>query len=271
MRGGTLYLVATPIGNLGDVSRRCLEVLGQVDLIASESPPAAKRLLSALGLRGRVVPFREANREQAARDLVARLQNGQSVALLSEAGMPAISDPGWTLVRACHEHGLSVTCVPGASALTVAVALSGLPSRRLAFEGFLPRKGGERRQAIEQLRSEPRTIVLFEAPHRIRETLTDLLAALGDREAFLGREFTKQFETLRLGRLSTLLQDLDEPRGEYVLVLGPADTEGETPELDPDWVDFLREQGLSTRQMAAILARQTGLPRRQLYQQLLGE
>ena len=191
------------------------------------------------------------------------------MALLAEAGMPAISDPGWTLVRACHEQGLNVTCVPGASALTVAVALSGLPSRRLCFEGFLPRKGRERREAIEQLRGEPRTIVLFEAPHRIRETLADLLAALGDREAFLGREFTKQFETLRLARLSNLLEGLEEPRGEYVLVLGPGDATGETPEVDPEWVAFLDEQGLSTRQTAAILARLTGLPRRQLYQQLL--
>ncbi len=265
MESGQLYLIATPIGNLGDISQRACQLLGQVDCIASESPQAARRLLSALGLSGRVTPFREANREAAAEQLLSRIESGEQVALLSEAGMPAISDPGWTLVRACHERGLAVTCLPGASALTTAVALSGLPSRRFVFEGFLPRKGSARREVLRELAQEVRTIVLFEAPHRLEATLRDLVEHLGpERLAFLGRELTKKFETLRLTSLGELLRLEESPRGEYVLVIAPGE-HAQGGEVDLEFLRFLQEQGLSTRQIASIGARLSGQPRRVIY------
>ena len=263
---GTLYLVAVPIGNLGDLTRRALEVLGQVHLVASEDVQATRRLLSSQDLRARVVSYREAGREAAAEELLRLLREGEAVALVSEAGTPGVSDPGRDLVERCHREGIPVSPVPGASALTAALSASGLPARRVAFEGFLPRGGSERRRLLEGLAREPRTMVFFEAPHRLVKTLEDLLGALGDRRAFLGRELTKRFEECRAGTLGDLVERFraQEPRGEFALVVEGA------PEAVPDEVEeeslledagFLRGLGLGAGDAAEVLSRFRGVPR----------
>lgn len=275
MAVGTLYVVAVPIGNLGDITRRALAVLERVDRVASEDPAAARRLLRAWGISKPLTAYREAHRERAAARLVKQLRGGASVALLAEAGTPGISDPGPYLVDCCHREGIPVVPVPGPSALTAALSVCGRPVRRFVFEGFLPRAGAARRRVLEALSREPRTVVLFEAPHRLLQTLEDLLHALGDRPAFLGRELTKQFEELRCGSLSRLLElsRVREPRGEYVLVVegacGKGGAEAEAARAaDAEW---LRAQGLSARQVAEVLARFTGLSRHQAYRIATGK
>lgn len=268
MAGGTLTLVGTPIGNLGDLSPRAVEAVTAADLIACESPQAASRLLSFLGLSKRLTSYRESNRDRVTPALLEELRQGAHVAFLSEAGMPGVSDPGRTLVEACHGEGIAVTCVPGPSALTCALALSGLPTRRVVFEGFLPRKGAERRRVLEELAREPRAIVLFEAPHRLRRTLEDLRGVLGGRRVFLGRELTKKFEEARLSSLDALVEDFRdrEPRGEFVLVIEPPPEEESESEPVPEGaVEWLLEQGLGARQAAAVLARFWDISRKDAY------
>lgn len=262
---GTLYLVAVPIGNLGDLTRRALEVLGAVTLVASEDVQATRRLLSSQGLRARVVSYREAGREAAAHDLLRVLRDGGPVALVCEAGTPGVSDPGRDLVERCHKEGIPVSPIPGASALTAALSASGLPTRRFTFEGFLPRSGAERRQLLQSLARESRTMVFFEAPHRLAAALGDLLEVLGDRRAFLGRELTKRFEQCLPGTLSQLVQRFreEEPRGECVLVVEGApesDTEVDHEALAGD-AAFLRGLGLGARDAAEVLSRFRGIPR----------
>jgi len=262
---GTLYLVAVPIGNLGDLTRRALEVLGSVSLVASEDVQATRRLLSSQGLRARVVSYREAGREAAALELLRVLDQGDSVALVCEAGTPGVSDPGRDLVERCHEEGIPVSPIPGASALTAALSVCGLPARRFAFEGFLPRSGAERRQLLQDLAREPRTMVFFEAPHRLAAALSDLLGALGDRRAFLGRELTKRFEECLSGTLGQLGERFvqQEPRGECVLVVegAPATVDEFDPQALADDSAFLRGLGLGTGDAASVLSRFRGVPR----------
>lgn len=262
---GTLYLVAVPIGNLGDLTRRAQEVLGAVSVVASEDVQATRRLLSSQGLRARVVSYREAGRESAALELLRVLRQGDSVALVCEAGTPGISDPGRDLVERCHEEEIPVSPIPGASALTAALSACGLPTRRFTFEGFLPRGGAERRQSLQALARETRTMVFFEAPHRLVAALADLLETLGDRRAFLGRELTKRFEECLPGTLGQLAERFadQEPRGECVLVVEGAPevaAEFDPQALAADAV-FLRGLGLGAGDAAEVLSRFRGVPR----------
>ena len=218
---GVLYLVGTPIGNVEDLSPRAQRILGAVDVLAAEDTRHTAGLLDRFGARRPMISYHDHNKDTRTPELIARLQDGASVAIVSDAGSPGISDPAFTLVRAAVLAGLSVVPVPGPSSALCALEVSGLPTDRFAFEGFLPRKQGKRRARIEQLRDDPRTLIFFESPHRLRASLRDLRDGLGDRSASISREITKKFEETRRGPLSALLAWVEEapPRGEFVLVV----------------------------------------------------
>lgn len=219
-----LYLVATPIGNLGDITLRALEVLRSVDYVASEDTRKTGLLLKHFDIKKPQIAFHEHNEEKAGPRIIALVQAGQSVAVVSNAGTPGVADPGYTLVRRAIELDLPITMIPGAAALIMALVLSGLPSHSFTFRGFPPRKAGKRRAFLELDRDSPHTLIFYETPHRLREFLLDALAVLGDRPAALANELTKMFESVRRGALSELIAHLDEsePRGEYVVVIGGA-------------------------------------------------
>ena len=222
--GGTLYLVATPIGNLDDFSPRGQRVLGAVDLIAAEDTRHTGQLLARFGLHRPLVSYHDHNKDRRTPELIERLLAGDAIAIVSDAGSPGISDPAFTLVRAAVEADVAIVPIPGPSSALCALEVSGLPTDRFAFEGFLPRKSGRKRNRIEELRPDPRTLIFFESPHRLRATLADLLAGMGDRPASVSRELTKKFEETRRGPLSALVQWAEEksPRGEFVIVVGGA-------------------------------------------------
>ncbi len=217
-----LYLVATPIGNLGDVTLRALEVLRAVDYVASEDTRKSGLLLKHFDIKKPQIAFHEHNEAQAGPRIVALLQAGQSVAVVSNAGTPGVADPGFTLVRRAIDLDLPVTMIPGPSALIMALVLSGLPSHSFTFRGFAPRKSGKRRTFLELDRDAPHTLIFYESPHRLRDFLADALAVYGDRPAAVANELTKMFESMRRGRLSELIAYFaeNEPRGEYVVVIG---------------------------------------------------
>ena len=219
---GTLYLVATPIGNLDDFSPRGQSVLRDVDVIAAEDTRHTGQLLTRFGISRPLVSYHDHNKDRRTPELIDRLRAGEAVAIVSDAGSPGISDPAFTLVRAAVEAGLPIVPVPGPSSALCALEVSGLPTDRFAFEGFLPRKSGRKRNRIEELRGDPRTLIFFESPHRIRATLADLLAGMGDRPASVSRELTKKFEETERGPLSALVAWAEKrtPRGEFVLVVG---------------------------------------------------
>jgi 16S rRNA (cytidine1402-2'-O)-methyltransferase len=231
---GVLYLVGTPIGNVEDLSPRAQRILAAVDVLAAEDTRHTAGLLDRFGARRAMVSYHDHNKDSRTPELIARLRGGASVAIVSDAGSPGISDPAFTLVRAAVAEGLSVVPVPGPSSALCALEVSGLPTDRFAFEGFLPRKQGKRRSRIEELREDPRTLIFFESPHRLRASLADLLATLGDRPASLSREITKKFEETRRGSLSALLAWIEAtpPRGEFVLVVGGA--VGDRPDADEE-------------------------------------
>ncbi len=265
---GVLYLVAVPIGNLGDFTARALEVLSQVDEVACEEVQATRRLFNSKGLKARLVSYRESGRDSSGQRLLEDLRSGLAVAYVSGAGTPAISDPGRDLVERCHAQGIKVVPVPGASALTAAVAAAGLPCRRFVFEGFVPRNDGERRRYLESLSREERTMVFYEAPHRVLATVEAMAAAWGARRVFMGRELTKRFEECWLTDFSALTERLreEEPRGEFVLAVegcAPASAAKDDSELlaqiDGDLL-FLERWGLSAKTCAAILEHFRGLP-----------
>ncbi|UCE89672.1 MAG: 16S rRNA (cytidine(1402)-2'-O)-methyltransferase [Pseudomonadota bacterium] len=269
---GTLYIVATPIGNLDDISRRALDVLRVVDVIAAEDTRHSRRLLSHYGIDTPLTALHEHNERQAGPKLVARLQDGQSVALISDAGTPLLSDPGYHLIRAAQDGDITVVPVPGASALLAALSASGLPAQHFCFEGFLPARGAARRAYLESLADETRTLVFFEAPHRILDTLRDLLALWGkDREAVLARELTKTFETVRRGTLAQLQAwvagDEDQRRGEIVLLVRGARASAGEQDLDRDSVRTLQVllDELPVKQAVRLAAQITGKKRNMLY------
>lgn len=218
---GTLYLVGTPIGNVEDLSPRARKILGAVDLIAAEDTRHTRALLARFDIHQPLVSYHDHNKESRTLELIARLREGASVAVVSDAGSPGISDPAFTLVRAAVQAEAPVVPIPGPSSALCALEVSGLPTDRFAFEGFLPRKSGRRRARIEELRGEPRTIIFFESPHRLKGALRDLLDVLGDRPASISRELTKKFEETRRGTLASLLEWVESkpPRGEFVLVV----------------------------------------------------
>lgn len=267
---GTLYLIATPIGNLGDLSPRAAATLEAADFIAAEDTRVTMKLLSHLGLKKPMVSYHEHNKASAGPAILSRLLAGESCALATDAGTPAISDPGEDLVRLCGENGVPVQAIPGCCALISALAVSGLPTGRFVFEGFLPVNRSERRERLRRLLEEDRTLLLYEAPHRLRTTLNDLLEAFGDRPAVLCRELTKLHETVMR---TTLAQAAEwyreqEPRGEYVLVIAGAEkTEECAVTLDQGVAMVLerRERGERMKDAVRQVAADTGLARNELY------
>lgn len=219
--GGTLFLVGTPIGNLGDLTDRARRTLAEVNLVAAEDTRRTGRLLGGLGIKARMVSFFEGNEAQRIPELLRALSGGADVAVVSDAGMPGLSDPGYRLVAACVEAGIPVDVIPGPSAAVSALVVSGLPTDRFVFEGFLPRSGRARSERVEAVAGEPRTVVLFESPRRLTSTLRDLLAACGERRVAVVRELTKLHQEVIRGRLSEVLEQLGsrELKGEVVLVV----------------------------------------------------
>ncbi len=271
---GTLYVVATPIGNLEDITLRAMRVLGEVPLIAAEDTRSIRRLLTHYEIRRpRLLSYTERNRRSRTPRILAVLEDGE-VALVSEPGMPAISDPGLHLVEAAIASGHRVTPVPGASALTAALAVAGLPTRRFHYQGFLPRRAGQRRRLLRELASRPETLGLFEAPHRLHQSLADLHEALGDRQVAVCREMTKLYEEVFRGTLSVALDHVTEPRGECTLVIeGAGDVEAAAAQEASFDVDAelrqLRAQGLRAREAVRTVAQRSGLPHREVYRRWL--
>lgn len=223
---GTLYVVATPIGNLQDITLRALRLLGEVDLIAAEDTRHTRKLLSHHGISRPLVSYHEHNKQRQASHLLALLQEGQNIALVTDAGTPCISDPGYFLLQTLIAHAIPIVPIPGPAAVMAALSVAGLPTDRFVFEGFLPPKGGKRRQRLEALRQEPRTIVVYESPHRLLRLLQDLVTHFGpERRVVLTRELTKHFEETRRGTASTLLEDLQGRtiRGECTVVIAGAE------------------------------------------------
>ena len=267
---GVLYLVGTPIGNLDDLSPRARRVLAGVQRIACEDTRRSGLLLQALGLKGRLISFHQHNQTARLPQLLEALAEGESVAVISDAGLPGISDPGEALVAAARQAGHAVICVPGPSAVTTALVSSGLPSGRFCFEGFLAPRSSQRRRQLADLASEPRTIVLFEAPHRLVDLLEDLLAVLGDRPLQVARELTKRHEQQVGPSVARALEHFRHtpPLGECTLVLGGAEP-AEAPAWDeqalrPELIALV-DGGLSNREAARQLAERSGHSRRELY------
>jgi 16S rRNA (cytidine1402-2'-O)-methyltransferase len=267
---GCLYVVATPIGNLGDITRRAVEVLSAVDLIAAEDTRHTRRLLQHLGIDKPLRSLHEHNERERVHALLERLRDGEQVALVSDAGTPLISDPGYPLVRACRAEGIRVVPVPGASALIAALSVAGLPTDRFRFEGFLPRRAPARRERLQALATAPETLVFYESAHRIEESLADLCAVFGEaREAVLARELSKRHETLLDGTLGELrarvCADPDQRRGEFVLVVAgaPAEAQGDEQALRTLLAVLLEE--LPLKQASAIAARLSGEKKNRVY------
>ncbi|MEX0785983.1 MAG: 16S rRNA (cytidine(1402)-2'-O)-methyltransferase [Dehalococcoidia bacterium] len=270
---GRLYLVATPIGNLEDATLRALRVLGEVELIAAEDTRTARKLLTHHGVKApRLLSYTERNRVARTPAILAALNEGD-VALVSEAGMPAISDPGAHLVEAAVAAGHDVVPIPGASAVLAALSASGLPTRRFHYLGFLPRQAGQRRRALREAASLPDTIVAFEAPHRLRATLQDLIDAFGDRRIAVCRELTKLHEEIYRGSISEALEHFVSPRGEVTLVIEGAGEGNPKPEVAAIDVDAellaLHEAGARARDAVRKVVEKSGLARRQVYDRWL--
>lgn len=272
--GGMLYLVATPIGNLSDISERAVKVLSEVDFIAAEDTRNTLRLLTRLGISKAVVSYHEHNKRESGEKIAARLASGESCALVTDAGVPAISDPGEELVVLCAARNIPVTSIPGACAFVTALTLSALPTRRFVFEGFLPAKPKERRERLEVLAAERRTFVLHEAPHRLRATLGELCEYMsGDRRIAICRELTKLNEEVMRTTLSEAAEyySSHEPRGEYVLVLDGAgegilcannNADGMKPE---EAIAYYEGQGMTRTQAIKAAAQLLGISRNELY------
>lgn len=276
IEGGTLYLVATPIGNLSDLSDRAYKVLSEVDFIAAEDTRNTGKLLSAIGISKSMTSYYEHNKKSSGEHILKKLLEGQSCALVTDAGTPAISDPGEDIVRECIDAGIKVTSVPGAAAVIVALTLSGMNTRRFAFEGFLPVKGKERKEMLSELSSEKRTLVLYEAPHKLKNTLDDLREYFGsDRRIALCRELTKLNEEVMRCTLEEAVGYYSEndPRGEYVLVI--EGTKGEA--LGAFWqdmtvdahIEYYISQGMKKMDAIKQVAKDRGVPKNEIYKQTI--
>ena len=265
-----LYIVATPIGNLEDITLRALRVLRDCAAIACEDTRMTRRLVERYGLCRTLVSYHEHNARAALPGILRRLQDGEAVALVSDAGTPMVSDPGYRLVEAALAEGVTVVPLPGASALLAALVAAGLPTDRFFFAGFLPSRHAALRTALQGLHSVPSTLVFYEAPGRVADALRDMEAVLGDRPACLARELTKRFEEFRRGTLSSLAASAEDepPRGECVILVGPPGKEaGEEAALDQMLLDALSRE--SVRDAAAMVAEASGLPRRKVYSRAL--
>jgi len=270
---GTLYVVATPIGNLDDLTPRARQTLASVDLVAAEDTRHTRGLLSHIGADPALMALHEHNEERAVHGVIEALENGKDVALVSDAGTPLVSDPGYRLVRAAHEQAIRVVPVPGASAVTAALSVAGLPTDRFCFEGFAPSRRAARRKWLAALAAEPRTLVLYESVHRIGDCLADLVDAFGaEREAFIGRELTKMHEQCVHASLGALQHLHDEGeivgKGEFVVVIAGTATRP-SPNVDTDRLVELLAAHLGPRDVARIVAELTGEKKNALYQRVL--
>lgn len=273
----TLYLVGTPIGNLADMTERAKKILNEVDFVAAEDTRNSMKLLSCFGIHAELVSYYEHNKRESGERIVSRLLSGESCALITDAGMPAISDPGEDLVRLCSESGITVKVIPGPSACVSALALSGLPTARFAFEGFLPAQKGDRKKRLEALKNEDRTMIFYEAPHKLKATLNDMLEIFGNnRKISLCRELTKlNEETERItleGAVNTYKER--EPRGEYVLVVeggsGKSDEENPLLSLSPeDHVAHYESLGMKRMDAIKAAAKDRGMSKSELYKTLV--
>jgi len=270
---GTLYVVATPIGNLDDLTPRARQTLASVDLVAAEDTRHTRGLLSHIGADPALMALHEHNEERAVHGVIEALENGKDVALVSDAGTPLVSDPGYRLVRAAHEQAIRVVPVPGASAVTAALSVAGLPTDRFCFEGFAPSRRAARRKWLAALAAEPRTLVLYESVHRIGDCLADLVDAFGaEREAFIGRELSKMHEQCVHASLGALQHLHDEGeivgKGEFVVVIAGTATRP-SPNVDTDRLVELLAAHLGPRDVARIVAELTGEKKNALYQRVL--
>lgn len=276
---GQLYLCATPIGNLGDMTPRVIETLQTVDMIAAEDTRNSIKLLNHFQIKTPMTSYHEYNKIEKADTLVGMLQSGKNIALITDAGTPAISDPGEVLVQKCQEAGINVTSLPGAAACITALTLSGLSTRRFCFEGFLSADKRERRAILEELKEETRTMILYEAPHHLRGTLKELLETVGNRRITLCRELTKKFETVFPTTLeeANAYYETNEPRGEYVLVLEGKSRETKRQEQQEAFLQLSIEEhmklyedkGIEHKEAMKLVAKERGVSKRDIYQYLL--
>jgi 16S rRNA (cytidine1402-2'-O)-methyltransferase len=271
---GKLYVLATPIGNLEDITLRALRILREVEYIAAEDTRTTRKLLSAHGIHTRVVSYQEHGNRRRLEQIIDHIREGMSVALVSEAGTPVLSDPGYDLIQAAISAGIDPVPIPGPSVLLAALSISGLPLSRFGFEGFLPRRREQRKRALEKLKTDSRTLVFFESPRRLRDTLEDLLEIFGDRRAALARELTKAFEECRRHRLSELLiwAEAAEVRGEITLVVEGGSEEDFPMRRLHDRIQSLRAlTKLTDREIIRIIQDETNLPRKIIYGALLNQ
>ncbi len=278
---GILYLCATPIGNLADITFHVLDTLKSVDLIAAEDTRNSIKLLNHFEIKTPMTSYHEYNKYDKAADLIRQMQDGKNVALISDAGTPAISDPGEVLVRMCSEAGVTVTSLPGACACITALTLSGLSARRFCFEGFLPSDKKERKEILLELSEETRTIILYEAPHHLSKTLKELFDTLGDRELSLCRELTKRYEDVRRMMLSGAVSYYKEtePKGEFVLVINGKDRRDKKEREQKNWLSvpitehmsLYEGMGMDRKESMKLVAKDRGITKREVYQRLLSE
>ena len=276
---GKLFLCATPIGNLEDITFRVLRTLKKVDLIAAEDTRNSIKLLNHFDIHTPMTSYHEYNKIDKARTLIEKMQQGQNIALITDAGTPGISDPGEELVAMCYESGIEVTSLPGPAACITALTLSGLSTRRFAFEAFLPSDKKERRAVLEELKDETRTIILYEAPHRLVKTLAELYEVLGNRRITLCRELTKRYETAFRSTLEELLTyyGKEEPKGECVLVIEGRSRKEMEEEAQQEWsamplqehMAYYENQGIARKEAMKLVAKDRGVGKRDIYQQLL--
>ena len=276
---GTLFLCATPIGNLEDITYRVLRTLKEVDLIAAEDTRNSIKLLNHFDIQTPMTSYHEFNKIEKAYQLVSKLKEGKNIALITDAGTPGISDPGEDIVRICYEEGIEVTSLPGAAACITALTMSGRPTRRFAFEAFLPKDKKERAAVLEELKIETRTIILYEAPHHLVKTVKELLEVLGDRELTICRELTKKHEEKIQTTFSSLLSYYEEkePRGEYVLVICGRSREEIVRQQQASWEEMsiedhmkhYEEQGIDHKEAMKLVAKDRGVSKRDIYQYLL--
>lgn len=276
---GILYLCATPIGNLGDMTPRVRETLEMADLIAAEDTRNSIKLLNHFNIKTPMTSYHEYNKVEKAKYLIEQLLEGKNIALITDAGTPAISDPGEVLVAMCHEQGITVTSLPGPAACITALTLSGLSTRRFCFEGFLPPDKKEKKAVLEDLQRESRTIIIYEAPHHLKRTLLELYGALGNRRVTLCRELTKRFETVLLTTFEDAISmyEEEEPRGEYVLVIEGKSREEFKQEQEQDWQNIPIEEhmaiyegkGVEHKEAMKLVAKDRGISKREVYQYLL--
>lgn len=272
-------MCATPIGNLGDMTPRVRETLEQVDLIAAEDTRNSIKLLNHFGIRTPMTSYHEYNKVEKAKTLIKKLQQGEDIALITDAGTPAISDPGEVLVAMCQEAGVTVTSLPGPAACITALTLSGLSTRRFCFEGFLPSEKKDKKMVLEDLQKESRTIIIYEAPHHLKATLEELYEALGDRRVTLCRELTKKFEEVFPTTLEKAVNyyEKDAPRGEYVLVIEGKSLYDRKKEQQKDWqsisvedhMKIYEDQGMDRKEAMKQVAKDRGISKRDVYQYLL--